>query len=204
MNLSEKNVDIESIATKAIKDEKILSEILEGITSDNARIKYGSAKVLRNLAEKNPKVLYPKWDFFVDLLGNENTFLKCDAVFVIGHLTKVDSKNKFEPLFDRFYELLNDKSMITAANLVGVSGIIAKAKPKLQSKIVNQLLSIDKTHHGSECKNVLKGHVINTFSTYFAGSKDKGKILDFMKKELQNTRPATRKKAGKFLNKWDT
>jgi hypothetical protein len=82
MNLFEKNVDIESIAKRAIKDGKILSEISEGITSDNARIKYGSAKVLRNLAEKNPKVLYPKWDFFVNMLGNENTFLKCDAAFI--------------------------------------------------------------------------------------------------------------------------
>ena len=199
----EKNVDIEFIANSATKDEKVLSEILDGIKSDEARVKYGSAKVLRLIAEKNPKVLYPKWDFFADLLENENTFLKCDAVFILGYLTKVDSKNKFEPLFDKYFKLLNDKSMITAANLIGISGVIAKAKPALQSKIVNQLLSIDKTHHGSECKNVLKGHVINTFSTYFSESKDKGKILEFMKRELNNTRPATRKKAEKFLNKWD-
>jgi hypothetical protein len=107
-------------------------------------------------------------------------------------------------LFTTFYELLNDKSMITAANLVGVSGIIAKAKPALQSKITDQLLRIDATHHGPECKNVIKGHMIRTLSTYFAESPDKKKILEFMKREVQNTRPATRKKAVEFLKKWGT
>jgi len=32
--LSEKNVDVKSIAKKALKDEKVLSELLENITSN--------------------------------------------------------------------------------------------------------------------------------------------------------------------------
>nr|MDO8098605.1 hypothetical protein [Candidatus Njordarchaeota archaeon] len=202
--LEKKNANVEGIAEKALKDGKLLSQVMEGISSDKARIKYGSAKVLRIIGERNPDALYPKWDFFVDMLNSENTFLKSDAVFILGHLSKVDSENKFETVFDKLYKLLDDESMITAANLVGISKVIAKAKPELQSIITARLLSIDGTHHGSECKNVIKGHVITTLDTYFEDSKDKKKILDFVKKELKNTRPATRKKAEAFLKKWET
>lgn len=199
----EKNVSIEKIAEKAMENDKILTELFEGIKSDQARVKYGSAKVLRFIAERNPVLLYPKWNFFVDLLDNENTFLKSDAINIIGNLTNLDLKNKFEQIFDKFYDLLNDESMITAANLICVSGTIAKAKPALQSKIVDKLLRIDETHHGPECKNVLKGHVINTLSSDFEKFKDKEKIVTFIRKELKNSRPATKKKAEKFLKKWE-
>jgi hypothetical protein len=201
-NLEKKNADVESIAEKALRDEKALSEAMEGISSNKARIKYGSAKVLRIIGERNPQVLYPKWDFIANMLSSANTFLKCDGVFILGHLTRVDSENKIQHLFDKLYSLLDDESMITAANLIGVSAVIAKAKPELQTKITNKLLSIDRTHHSSECKNVLKGHAIVALETYFEDSKDKKRILDFMRAELKNTRPSTRGRAKKFLKKW--
>ena len=94
--------------------------------------------------------------------------------------------------------------MITAANLVNYSGRIAKAKPSLQSKVTNKLLNIDKTNHSQECKNIIKGKAILSFSEYFEDSKDKKKIIEFVKSELKNQRPATRKKAEKFLKKWMT
>jgi hypothetical protein len=175
---------------------------MEGVSSDKARIKYGSAKVLRIIGERSPQALYPKWNFFAKMLDSTNTFLKCDGVFILGHLTRVDSENKIQHLFDKLYSLLDDESMITAANLIGVSAIIAKAKPELQTRITNKLLSIDGTHHGSECKNVLKGHAIVALETYFEDAKDKKRILDFMRAELKNTRPSTRGKAEKFLKKW--
>lgn len=201
-SLEKKDANIGGIAEKALKDEKVLSEVMDGVSSDKARIKYGCAKVLRVLAERNPEVLYPKWNFFTNLLNNSNTFLKSDGVFTLGHLARVDSKNKIEEVFDKLYSLLDDESMITAANLVGVSAIIATAKPELQPKITDKLLSINQTHHGSECRNILKGHAITTFEAYFQDSSDKKRILDFIKAELKNTRPATRKKAERFLKKW--
>lgn len=187
---------------KASKDKKVLDEIVKGASSDKAKIKYGCAKVLRILSETHPKILYPKWDSLADMLDYENTFLRANAVNVIANLTKVDSKNKFEKLFNRYYELINDKSMIPTANLVGKSGAIAIAKPGLESRITNKLLSIDKTHHGSECKNVIKAGAIEAFDEYFEKSRNKKKILDFVRVELKNKRPSTRNRAEKFLKKW--
>ena len=201
--IEKKNVDAESIAKKVVKDRKLLNDLLDNAASDKAVIKYKSLKVLTLLSEQQSELLYPKWDFFVKLLDNENTFLRVIGATTIAHLTRVDTKNKFEKIFDKYYSLLEDESMINAANIAGRSGIIAKAKPHLQSKITNKLFEIDKTHHSSECKNIIKGKAILSFNEYIDEFEDKEEIIKFVKKELNNTRSATRKKAEKLLKKWE-
>jgi hypothetical protein len=147
-------------------------------------------------------VIYHKWDDFVKLLKSENTFMKSIGITIIANLTRVDTKNKFEKIFERFYRLLDDDSMITASNIAGLSGVIAQAKPKLQTKITNRLINIDSTHHSLECKNIIKGKAILSFDEYFEETRNKKRILEFVKVELKNSRPATKKKAEKFVKKW--
>jgi len=202
-DLSKKGVNIERVVRRASRDKEVLSEVMKGISSDEPRVKYGCAKVLRALSEANPEVLYRRWNFFADMLDSDNTFLKSDAAFVIANLTKVDTKGKFENLFNRFFKLIDDESMVTAANVVKVSGLIARAKPELQSRITNRLLNIDKTHHGLECKNIVKGHAILALGEYFEESRNKKRILEFVKKQLKNSRSGTRKKAERFLKERD-
>lgn len=202
-DIDKKSVSVESIANKIVKDRKLLDDLLKNVSSDKVVIKYKSSKVLMLLGEQQPSMLYPKWDFFVKLLGNENTFLRVIGATTIANLTRVDTENKFEKIFDKYYNLLEDESMINAANIAGRSGIIAKAKPHLQGKVTNKLLDIDKTHHSSECKNIIKGKAILSFSEYIDEFEDKEKIIQFVRKESRNTRSATRKKAEKFLKKWE-
>lgn len=202
-DISKKSISIENIANKVIKDKKLLDDLIDNSSSDKAVIKYKSLKVLMLLSEQQPSILYPEWNFFVKLLDNENTFLRTIGATIIANLTKIDTENKFENIFDKYYNLLEDESMINAANIAGRSGIIAKAKPHLQEKIINKLLDIDETHHSSECKNIIKGKAIISFNEYIDEYDDKEKIIQFVKKELNNTRSATRKKAEKLLKKWE-
>jgi hypothetical protein len=201
--IEKKNVTAESISKRVPKDKKLLVEVMEGLHSDNPKIKYKCGKALMILSKENPKVIYPKWDGFVMLLKSDNTFIKSIGITIIANLTRVDTKNKFDKIFNRYYELLDDDSMITASNIAGLSGVIAQAKPKLQIKITNRLMSVDKTHHSLECKNIIKGKVILSFDEYFEETKNKKKILGFVKGELKNSRPATKKKAEKFVKKWN-
>jgi hypothetical protein len=203
MNLIEKkSVTPESLAKRATKDRKLLPEVMNGLTSDRPQIKYKCGKALMILSKESPKVIYHKWDDFVKLLKSENTFMKSIGITIIANLTRVDTKNKFEKIFERFYRLLDDDSMITASNIAGLSGVIAQAKPKLQTKITNRLINIDSTHHSLECKNIIKGKAILSFDEYFEETRNKKRILEFVKVELKNSRPATKKKAEKFVKKW--
>ena len=125
-DLDKKNVSIEDIAKKVVNNKKLINDLLENISSDKAAIKFKSLKVLMYLSEQQPEILYPKWDFFVNLLDNQNTFLRTGSAIMLANLTKVDKEKKFEKIFDRYYDLLEDKSMINAANIAGMEdGTIA-------------------------------------------------------------------------------
>jgi hypothetical protein len=196
------NLNNNEEAKKAIKDEKLLSELLEGVLSNEDEIRYPSFKTLLTISEEHPEVLYPKWDFFAGLIKSDNSYKKLIALRLIANLTKVDSENKFEKIFDNYYSILDEDKTMTAGHLASNSGKIAKAKPKLQSKITNKLLNIDKTHEGRQ-KELIKAYAIEAFDEYYEESGDKKKIIGFVKKQLESESPKTRKKAKEFLEKWE-
>ena len=68
--LGKKEIKAEDIAKNVIKDPGLLPEIFNGISSENPRIKFKSAKMLRVISEKNPEILYSKMDFFINLLNS--------------------------------------------------------------------------------------------------------------------------------------
>ena len=46
----------------------------------DARTKYRSAKALRQLAEQQPELLYPHFDFFAGLLAHENKIFQWQGI----------------------------------------------------------------------------------------------------------------------------
>ena len=177
----------------------MLPELLEGLKSKNETERYNSFKVLLLISEEHPEVLYSKWDFFIDMIDSDNAYWKLSAVRIIANLTRVDTENRFEEIFNKYYNLLND-SVIVAGHITANSGKIAKAKPKLQTEITNKLFNIDKTNQ--KHKELIKAGAIESFSEYFEESKDKKKIIEFVNKQLNCESPKTRKKAKEFLKKW--
>lgn len=201
--LEKKQDNTSKIAKQAIGNPKLIPELISGISAETAGVRFKSAKILRAISEQNPNVLYSKMEFFIGLLEHDNNIIKWNAQDVIANLTTVDKKNNFDKIFKKYYKGLYDESMVTAAHVVDNSGKIAVAKPKLQPKITTELLKIDHTLHSTECKNILKGKAILSFSKYYDQLKKKNHVLNFIKKQLKNRRPATKKKAEKFLKKYD-
>ncbi len=203
--LRKKEINAEDTAKNVIENPGLLPEIFNGISSENSRIKFKSAKILRVISEKNPEILYPKMDFFINLLDSENKILKWNAMDVIGNLTSIDSKNKFDKIFKKYYSFLSADSMITVAHVVDNSGKIAKARPQLTQKITSELLKIEKIPTKppltQECKNILLGKAILAFDIYFDQIENKDNVISFIKRQKNNTRKATKIKAEKFLKK---
>ena len=204
--LGEKATTANDIAKNVIKDSSLISDIFNGIYSKNPRVRFTSAKTLRIISEKNPKMLYSRMDFFTNLLDSENKILKWIAIDVIGNLTYVDLKNKFAKIFEKYYSLLSAESMITIGHVVDNSAKIARAKPHLTQKITSQLLTIEDipttAQITQECKNILLGKAILAFDMYFDQIENKNDVISFVRRQLNNNRNATKKKAAKFLKKW--
>lgn len=201
--MSDKNVNIKSVAEKALKDEQLLSELLDGLKSKKETLRYNCFKVLNLISEEYGDVLYSKWDYFVEQLSSDNTYWKLSGLQIIANLTKVDTENEFEKMFDKYYQLLDDRSMITAIYIANNSGKIVKAKPQLEARITSKLLDIDETHHEPGRKDLIKAGAIEAFSEYFEEASNKGKIIEFVKKQLNSGSPKTRKMAKEFLKKWN-
>jgi len=59
------NKAAEQVAQQVIEDKQLLVPIYDGVTGSNKRIKNAAAKTLQILSAREPKLLYPKFTFFV-------------------------------------------------------------------------------------------------------------------------------------------
>ena len=192
------NDDTKAEASRASADEKVLVKLLEGLQAKSEAVRYPSFQILLCLSEECPEVLYPQWDFLADMLNSKNSYWKLSAVRLIANLTSVDRENRFERIFDRYYDLLND-SVIIAGHVTANSGKIARVKPKLQPAITSRLLNID--HTTQKHKDLIKAGAIESFGEYFTEAENKDEIVKFVEQQLHSESPKTRKMAQEFLEK---
>ncbi|OPY28362.1 MAG: hypothetical protein A4E27_00360 [Methanobacterium sp. PtaU1.Bin242] len=192
----------DQVAAKIIAKPKLLPVILEGVSSPTPRVKFRSAKILRIISIKAPELLYPHWDFFIDLLNSDNSIIMWNALDVIANLTSTDSEHRFDEIFSQYYQFLEDESMVTAAHVVDNSAKIVINRPDLQDKITEALLKVDKIPRDENCQDILAGKAILTFQNYYDSIKDKDKVISFAEKQTTSKRNATRTKALKFLEKF--
>jgi hypothetical protein len=194
--------DPKNLAKKALHDQKTLSELLEGLLSKNDDTRYGSSQALQLVGNERPELLYPRWDFFAEMLRSDNAYHRNIAVYMIAALTKVDSQDKFGKLAESYFALLNSESLMNAGHTALNLGKIAEYKPELREKITNMFLNIGKTYPVKDRTDNLMGYIIEGLDNYFREAEQKQKILEFVSTQLKSKSPTTRKKAREFLNKW--
>jgi DNA-binding protein YbaB len=201
--LKEKDADTREIALNALKDVSIFSELLETLKSREDTVRFNSFQSVLYLSEKYPEKIYPYWDFFANLLTSRNTYHKYIGIYLIAALTQHEKGQKFESLFDTYFGLLDDKSVIPPSHIAKNVGKIVRVHPHLEEEITHRLLSIDETHHDPERKALIKGYIIEAFNDYFEISKDKQKIMEFVREQIESESPKTRKIAKEFLRRWN-
>lgn len=201
--MREKEADIERIATEAIGDNELLAEILEGLKSKEETFRYNCHKVLMNVTGTHAELVYPSWDFFMEHLKSVNSYHKMSATHLIANLVKVDTENRFEKIFDLFYGLLDDRSMVVAYYIAQNSAKIIRAKPELENRVVERLLAIDDTHHATGRKELIKTGVIEAFDEITEDSGIRPEMMDFVQAQTDSTSRKTAKAAKAFLEKWE-
>ncbi|MFC1948594.1 hypothetical protein ACFLW0_00230 [Chloroflexota bacterium] len=203
--LGQKGDNAGEIADAVIETPELLPVLMEGMSSPRANPKFKSAKILRMVSEKNPRMLYPHFDYFAGFLDSGNSILMWNAMDILGNLATVDSQGKFDLLFDKFYKFLDKGSLITAGHVVASSGKIARAKPYFEKRITEELLRVKEIPLPTEeCRRILGGGTIEVFGEYFKQSAYRKKIVSFVESYLDCSRNSTRKKAEAFLKKYDT
>ena len=189
-----------------MKDEKrpsrrAIREAIEGLSSNTARVRFSCLKTLRLISEESPAALYPFIDEFIALLDSENKIMKWGAIIIIGNLAGVDTDNRIDGILDRFLSPITGHTMITAANTICAAGKIAATKPHLADRIAREILKVETvTYQTFECRNVEIGHAIKSFDIMFPHIKrQKWAVVQFVERQLDNSRNAVRTKATLFL-----
>ena len=204
--LADKSMTTEELFQTVEQDWTLLPQLLEGVSSSKASIRYGCAKVLMDLSEVHPTRLYPFMDPIIGLLDSKYRILIWNALAIIANLAKVDKDKKFDVAFDKYYSFVNDEYMVTVANVVGHSGKIALAKPHLIDKITDELLKVDgislTPHLTEECKRVIAEGAIKSFDLFFDKITEKKRVISFVEKHAGSSRRTLRLTAENFLRKW--
>jgi hypothetical protein len=205
--LVNKSMTKEELLQKVNRNFDLLPEVVKGVSSPKATIRYGCAKVLMDLSEKHPEKLYPYMDFFTSLLDSKYRILTWNAMAIIANLARVDKDQKFDAIFDKYYSFMNDPYMVTVASVVGHSSKIAVAKPYLIQKITNELLKVENMattpHLTEECKRVIAEKTIESFDKFFDQVNTQDKVISFVKKNFHSPRETLRQVAENFIAKWD-
>jgi hypothetical protein len=201
-DLNKKDANIKVLAEKALTDEELFHELLEGIISKDDTIRSNSFDILKIISAENPEFLYPKWDYFHKMLMSKNNYHKYIAIYILADLTKVDKENKFDAVFEDYYGILAGDRVMTASHVALNSSKIAVNKPELQEKILDRLLDIDNIHQGRQ-KELVKAYVIEALRKMYPEIKDKKRVMKFIMEQLGSPSPKARDLAACFIDKYE-
>lgn len=202
--LSSPQPDVEKITFTILAKPRIIAAVIGCLKSSNPNLRYGAVKVLKLVSERSPRLLYAYFDNFARLLDNENAILRWDALYILANLAPVDYQEKLSWILDRFLEPITEHEMIGAATCIQAAARIAQSKPHLADTIAHNILKVEYgVYKTPECRNVAIGHAITAFDQFFREiGQERFDVLEFVKRQQHNPRPATQKKAELFLKRW--
>lgn len=198
VSLDEKNIDVEKLAREAVNNQELFQELKAGVRSKDNTTRQNSFKAMQVISHENPDFLYGEWDYFQEMLKSPNNYHKYIAIYILASLTSVDTDNKFEMIFDDYYQVLAGDKAMNASHVALNSSIIAHNKPDLRSRIVTLLTSIDDIHQGKQ-KELIKAYAIESLQKIYPEAEDQQLIENFVKSQMDSKSPKTRKMAKSFL-----
>lgn len=205
VNKLKQKLDLHIYVDQTIEDKTVLPILLDIIETDKTAIKFLCEKIIREVSERNPKLLYPFFERMALLLDSENNFIKWGFILTLPNMLKVDEENKWEKVSKHYLSFLDTASIVTFGNTVSGVWKILEKYPKYEKDIVLKLLNIDQhtfLHKGEvspECLNVAKGQIIDCFNRIYPTSHYDKQIRTFVRVNVDNTRRQVRNKAKRFL-----
>jgi hypothetical protein len=199
LDLEKRTPEAEKAAAEAVGDKKALYELLDGLLSKNCAVRYKNFKAVYVISEDHPEVLYPKWDFFQNMLNSENNTFRFYAIHVLANLARIDKEDRINRIFETFYSILDGDALVPACHVAYVSGKIAVAKPELADRITTRLLNLDKGAY--KHRELVQANALKAFSEYFSKITDKERIVTLAKELKKNKSTKAKKVATEFLKK---
>ena len=122
-----------------------ISEIASGLTMDKATAN-DCIKILYEIGERNPQLILPHAEVFLDLLKSKNNRLVWGAMTALGQITALCPEKVFAR-FEDVYSAFETGSVITADHSMTVFASLCRANQAYEQKILPIL-----TNHFESCR----------------------------------------------------
>lgn len=194
--------EIAALAAEAATDDAKLAALVAGLSLKDLDTKQRSFQSLHLLTRTNPARLYPRyWDAFAALLDSPGVDAKYIGIYLLAGLAAVDTEDWFEDIFNKYFSLLDDNTLIGPMHVALNAAAIFKAKPDLREDIVKLLVSIDKTHHTPGRKALIAANALESLDKVYDDIEDKAAVLEFARFYVNAPSPKARKVAKDFLKR---
>jgi len=200
LDFEKSNPEQKKAAEDAVKNQALLLSLFDGLLSKSKDVRYENFKVLYLLSKQNPEALYNRWSFFEDFLKSGDDSKRFYAIHILANLTKVDTKKKFEGIFDDFYGILKGDSFINAGHVAHVSAKIVAAKTELAGRVAERLLDVEGVRY--KHPELVKANAVASLSEFYDKVPDKEKVTSFVLELKAEKSPRAKKEAVAFIKKW--
>ena len=119
-----------------------MEELVQNLCNPDNKVAYNALKELENLSE-NSNDVYKYFNTFVEMLDNENSYIRTRGIILISSNAKWDSENKLNKIVDKFLLHIEDDKPITSRQCVKSLENIIKYKKELIPIIKKRLLEIN-------------------------------------------------------------
>jgi hypothetical protein len=194
--------EISALAQEALTDDSKLKTLVAGLSSKDLGVKQRSFQSLHLLTRTNSGRLYPRyWDEIAAMLDDPGVDAKYIAIYLLAGLAAADTEDRFDDIFNKYFSLLDDNTLIAPMHVALNAAAVFKAKPDLREDIVKLLVSIDRTHHTPSRKALIAAYAIESLDKVFDEIEDKPAVIGFARFYLTAPSPKARKTARDFLKR---
>jgi len=193
--------NLDALAASALENDTVLDVLVACLTEKNEVLRYNAMRALERLAAHHPARLFPAWDTLTALLDSPNGYHRAGGAALLAAVLPADTGHRFDTLFERFLNLLDDSKVMVARYLVQSIGSVVAARPDLASRITTRLLALDNTHHTPDRKDLLRGDILEVSEQFLPeiAPTDQAAMLAFARAAQDCSSPRTRKIARKFI-----
>ena len=119
-----------------------MEELIQNLYNSDNKIAYNTLKELAKLSEQNNDV-YKYFDTFVEMLDNENSYIRTRGIILISNNARWDCDNKINKIIDKFLLHIEDDKPITSRQCIKSLENIIKYKKELIPIVKEKLLAIN-------------------------------------------------------------
>jgi len=131
-----------------------MEELIKNLYNIDNKIAYRKLQELEELS-KNSNEVYRYFDTFVEMLDNENSYIRTRGIVLISSNAKWDNANKINNIIDKFLIHIEDEKPITARQCIKSLENIIRYKNELIPIIKRRLLEVNYLKYNDSMQSLI-------------------------------------------------